>query len=192
MKIKDIFLIPNIVTLSRLFITILLFQQYTPKEFSPIILIIIIAIIGLSDSLDGIIAWKLNQVSKLGTILDPITDRIVFILLIIWLSDNFEYIFVLLIFIREGLVSIGGLYVLISKKTLKVSNKGKVGTALIFISLCMSVITNESLIIFIDIFIIFSVIFYYYVALEYLYNLIKKNEQRNTTDWRIFIFKSKY
>ena len=192
MKIKDIFLIPNIVTLSRLFITILLFQQYTPRDFSPIILIIIIAIIGLSDSLDGIIARKLNQVSKLGTILDPITDRIVFILLIIWLSDNFEFIFVLLIFIREGLVSIGGLYVLISKKTLKVSNKGKVGTALIFISLCMSVITNESLIIFIDIFIIFSVIFYYYVALEYLYNLIKKNEQRNTTDWRIFIFKSKY
>ena len=182
MKIKDIFLIPNIVTLSRLFITILLFQQYTPREFSPIILIIIIAIIGLSDSLDGIIARKLNQVSKLGTILDPITDRIVFILLIIWLSDNFEFIFVLLIFIRECLVSIGGLYVLISKKTLKVSNKGKVGTALIFISLCMSVITNESLIIFIDIFIIFSVIFYYYVALEYLYNLIKKNEQRNTTD----------
>ena len=77
MKIKDIFLIPNIVTLSRLFITILLFEQYTPREFSPIILIIIIAIIGLSDSLDGIIARKLNQVSKLGTILDPITDRIV-------------------------------------------------------------------------------------------------------------------
>ena len=86
MKIKDLFLIPNIVTLSRLFITILLFQQYTPSEFSPIILIIIIAIIGLSDSLDGIIARKLNQVSKLGTILDPITDRIVFILLIIWLN----------------------------------------------------------------------------------------------------------
>lgn len=176
MKFKDLFLLPNIVTLSRLFLTILLFQNYNSTDFSPLILILIISIIGLSDSLDGMIARKFNQVSNLGTILDPITDRIVFVLLIIWLSANFEYAFIILILIREGLVALGGLYVLISKKTLEVSNKGKVGTTLIFISLCLSVITNENLIFFIDIFIIFSLIFYYYVALEYLYKLIKKNE----------------
>ena len=176
MKFKDLFLLPNIVTLSRLFLTILLFQNYNSTDFSPLILILIISIIGLSDSLDGMIARKFNQVSNLGTILDPITDRIVFVLLIIWLAANFEYAFIILIFIREGLVALGGLYVLISKKTLDVSNKGKVGTTLIFITLCLSVITNENLIFFIDIFIIFSLIFYYYVALEYLYKLIKKNE----------------
>ena len=176
MKFKDLFLLPNIITLGRLILTILLFQNYNSTDFSPLILILIIAIIGLSDSLDGMIARKFNQVSNLGTILDPITDRIVFVLLIIWLSANFEYAFIILILIREGLVALGGLYVLISKKTLDVSNKGKVGTTLIFITLCLSVITNENLIIFIDIFIIFSLIFYYYVALEYLYKLIKKNE----------------
>ena len=176
MKFKDVFLIPNIVTLSRLVLTILLFLNYKPSDFTPIVLIIVIAIIGLSDSLDGIIARKLNQVSKLGTLLDPITDRVVFILLILWLSANFEFLFVLFILIRECLVSIGGLYVLITKRTLKVSNKGKLGTTLLFISLCLSVITNENLIFYIDIFIIFSLIFYYYVALEYLYNIIKKNE----------------
>ena len=176
MKFKDLFLLPNIITLGRLILTILLFQNYNSTDFSPLILILIISIIGLSDSLDGMIARKFNQVSNLGTILDPITDRIVFVLLIIWLSANFEYAFIILIFIREGLVALGGLYVLISKKTLEVSNKGKVGTTLIFISLCLSVITNENLIFFIDIFIIFSLIFYYYVALEYLYKLIKKNE----------------
>jgi len=177
LKFKDILLIPNIVTLSRLIVTILLFLQYEPSDFTPIVLIIIIAIIGLSDSFDGIIARKLNQVSKLGTLLDPITDRIVFVFLILWLSENFENVFILLILIREVLVAIGGIYVLMTKRTLKVSNKGKLGTTLLFISLCLSVVTNENLIIFIDTFIIFSLIFYYYVALEYLYNIIKKNEQ---------------
>ncbi len=176
MKFRDILLIPNIITLSRLFVTIFVFLTYKPTDFTPIVLIIIIAIIGLSDSFDGMIARKLNQVSKLGTLLDPITDRIVFVLLILWLSANFEDLFILLILIREVLVAIGGIYVLMTKRTLKVSNKGKIGTTLLFISLCISVITNENLIIFIDTFIIFSLIFYYYVALEYLYNIIKKNE----------------
>ena len=94
-----------------------------------------------------------------------------------------KHIFLILLVIREIFVSIGGLYVLKTQKTVKVSNKGKAGTALIFISLCLSVLdptlinVNTSIIVsFVDFFLIFSLIFYYFVALEYLYNLIKKNE----------------
>ena len=157
--------------------------MYEPEEFSSINLILLIAIIGISDSIDGIVARKFNLVSKLGIILDPVTDRIVFILLIFWLSSFFNINFLVLLVIREILVSIGGLFVLKKQKTVKVSNKGKAGTALIFISLCLSALDpaliniNFSIFVtFVDYFLIFSLIFYYFVALEYLYNLIKKNE----------------
>ena len=70
MKLKDIFLIPNLITLSRLFVSLYLFLNYSLSDFSTTILVITIALIGISDSIDGIVARKLNQVSKLGTILD--------------------------------------------------------------------------------------------------------------------------
>ena len=69
MKLKDIFLVPNLITLSRLFVSIYLFLNYSLSDFSTTILVITIALIGISDSIDGIVARKLNQVSKLGTIL---------------------------------------------------------------------------------------------------------------------------
>lgn len=171
------------ITLSRLLITIYIYVTFEPNEFSSFNLIILIAVIGISDSIDGIVARKFNLVSKLGIILDPVTDRIVFVMLIFWLASYFNIIFVILILIRELLVSIGGLFVLKTQKTVKVTNKGKAGTALIFISLCLSVLdptlisTNTILVLnFVDFFLIFSIIFYYFVALEYLYKLINKNE----------------
>ncbi len=171
------------ITLSRLLITIYIYVTFEPNEFSSFNLIILIAVIGISDSIDGIVARKFNLVSKLGIILDPVTDRIVFVMLIFWLASYFNIIFVILILIRELLVSIGGLFVLKTQKTVKVTNKGKAGTALIFISLCLSVLdptlisTNTVIVLnIVDYFLIFSIIFYYFVALEYLYKLINKNE----------------
>ena len=176
-------MLPNLITLSRLLITIYIYVTFEPDEFSSFNLIILIAVIGISDSIDGIVARKFNLVSKLGIILDPVTDRIVFVMLIFWLASYFNIIFVILILIRELLVSIGGLFVLKTQKTVKVTNKGKAGTALIFISLCLSVldptlISTDTVIVLniVDYFLIFSIIFYYFVALEYLYKLINKNE----------------
>jgi len=172
-----------LITLSRLFITIYIFFIFEPQVFTSFNLILLIAVIGISDSVDGIIARKYNLVSKLGIILDPVTDRIVFVLLVFWLASYFNFIFLILLLIREILVSIGGLFVLKTQKTVKVSNKGKAGTALIFISLCLSVLDpaliNVNPLLFlklVDFFLIFSIFFYYFVALEYLYNLINKNE----------------
>ena len=183
MIFKDIFLLPNLITISRLFITIYIYFTFEPEEFSSLNLMFLIAIIGISDSIDGIVARKFNLVSKLGIILDPVTDRLVFVLLLFWLSSYFNFIFLILIIIREILVSIGGLYVLKTQKTVKVSNKGKAGTALIFISLCLSVLDTASInanplvfVKFVDFFLIFSIFFYYFVALEYLYKLLNKNE----------------
>ena len=174
--IKDLFLLPNLITIGRLFFSIYLFTQHFISDFSISILVLIIALIGISDSIDGVVARRLNQVSRLGTILDPVCDRIVFLLLLFWLTDIFPDWFFYGILIRETLVILGSLNVLTKTKTLKVSNFGKFGTVLIFFSICFFVINSGNEYIFFTYFGLISLIFYYFVALEYFYKIFIKNE----------------
>ena len=174
MTLKDLFLLPNLITLLRLFVSIYLFNQYSIENIRIPLLVILIAAIGISDSIDGIVARRLNQVSKLGTILDPVSDRIVFLLLLFWLEDICPIWFFYGILIREILVMIGSLYVLTSTKTIKVSNIGKLGTVLIFFSICFFVINSGNEQSFFLLFGWFSLIFYYFVALEYFYKIFIK------------------
>ena len=174
MTLKELFLLPNLITLSRLFVSIYLFNQYSIENIRLPLLVTLIAVIGISDSIDGIVARRLNQVSKLGTILDPVCDRIVFLLLLFWLEDIFPIWFFYGILIREILVMIGSLYVLTKTKTIKVSNIGKFGTVLIFFSICFFVINSGNEQLFFLLFGIFSLIFYYFVALEYFYKIFIK------------------
>ena len=174
MNLKDLFLLPNLITIGRLFFSIYLFTQHLISDFPISILVLIIALIGISDSIDGIVARRLNQVSRLGTILDPVCDRIVFLLLLFWLTDIFPDWFFYGILIRETLVILGSLNVLTKTKTLKVSNFGKFGTVLIFFSICFFVINSGNENIFFTYFGLISLIFYYFVALEYFYKIFIK------------------
>lgn len=66
--------VPNLISLLRIvsipFISLLIAQH------KMVAALIVLAISAASDSLDGIIARKWNQVSKIGQILDPIADRL--------------------------------------------------------------------------------------------------------------------
>ena len=174
LNLKDLFLLPNLITIGRLLFSIYLFTQHFISDFSIATLVLIIALIGISDSIDGIVARRLNQVSRLGTILDPVCDRIVFLLLLFWLTDIFPDWFFYGILIRETLVILGSLNVLTKTKTLKVSNFGKFGTVLIFFSICFFVINSGNEYIFFTYFGLISLIFYYFVALEYFYKIFIK------------------
>ena len=175
MNIKDILLLPNLITLFRFFSAIYLFFYYSPQDFKVFILVLIIAIIGLSDSLDGIVARRYNLVSELGVILDPLTDRVVFIILLFWLNIFIPNNLIYAILLRESLVLIGSMYVLIKGLKINVSNKGKFATVLLFINICLFVINSSMIIPFLNQLTVIVIIFYFYVAIEYLYNLIYKS-----------------
>lgn len=175
MSFKDIFLLPNLITLFRFFTAIYLFFYYSPEDFKVFILVSIIAIIGLSDSLDGIVARRYNLVSELGVILDPLTDRVVFIILLFWLRVFIPSNLIYAILLREFLVLIGSLYVLIKGLKINVSNKGKFATVLLFINVCLFVINSSLTVPFLSQISVLVIIFYFYVAIEYLYNLIYKS-----------------
>ena len=175
MIFKDIILLPNLITLFRFLSAIYLFFYYEPDNFNSYFLIFLIAVIGISDSLDGIVARKFNLVSKLGIILDPLTDRIVFIILLFWLSPLIPINFIYAVLIREFLVLIGSIYVLITGSKINVSKKGKFGTVALFVLICLFVLNTEILVPFLNQLAVIVIIFYFYVAIEYLYNLIYKS-----------------
>ena len=175
MKLKDIFLLPNLITLSRFFLAIYLFYNYQPENFNVYVLVIIIALIGISDSIDGVVARKYNLVSKLGIILDPLTDRVVFIILLFWLSSIIPQNFIYAVLTREVLVLIGSIYVLFRGSKIEVSRKGKYATVSLFVTICLFVLNSSLSIPFLNYVAIAVIIFYFYVAIEYLYNLIYKS-----------------
>lgn len=174
MKFKDIFLLPNLITLTRFFSAIFLFINFSPLDFYSIYLVLIIALIGLSDSLDGIVARRFNMVSKLGIVLDPFTDRVVFILLVLWLRVIiFDWVFYSIL-VREVLTLLGSIYVLKTKSTVKVSTKGKIGTVLIFVLICLFALQVDALNNYLIYISAIFVIYYFFVAFEYLYYLMYK------------------
>ena len=105
----------------------------------------------------------------------PLTDRVVFIILLFWLSSIIPQNFIYAVLIREVLVLIGSIYVLLTGSKIEVSKKGKFATVSLFVIICLFVINSSITVPFISQLAIVVIIFYFYVAIEYLYNLIYKS-----------------
>jgi CDP-diacylglycerol--glycerol-3-phosphate 3-phosphatidyltransferase/cardiolipin synthase len=65
-------MIPNLISLSRLVLAVL-FVLFVDR---PAIAVAILCAAGISDWLDGWVAGKLGQRTRLGALLDPICDRL--------------------------------------------------------------------------------------------------------------------
>ncbi len=83
MQMSELFKIPNLLTLFRIVVLPLLFILAVRGETIRFVVVFIAA--GLSDCLDGYMARKLKQESKLGNNLDSFADEMMFLSGIIFL-----------------------------------------------------------------------------------------------------------
>ena len=109
--------LPNILTLSRIalipiFIGLFYLQPDYLGETLPWInnlLVVIFVIISLTDFFDGLLARKLNQISELGTFLDPVADKLMVCTALILLTNHHQLWLItipsIIIISREILVS---------------------------------------------------------------------------------------
>ena len=70
--------LPNALTLSRIFLVPVLLAVLLTKNvpYKELIAALIVAIAGITDSLDGYLARRMKKVTTLGILLDPIADKL--------------------------------------------------------------------------------------------------------------------
>ena len=102
---NKILTIPNILTISRLILVLPLILLIEINN--PISVFIIIIVAGITDYLDGLIARRLNLKTRLGAILDPLSDKVFLLipLLALCKSNLIPFWSLSLIIFRELIIS---------------------------------------------------------------------------------------
>ena len=123
--------IPNLLSISRLFLVfpLILFLEIN----RPLYVFILVIIGGLTDYFDGLIARKYNLKTRLGAIIDPLSDKVFYLIPLVFLcKDNLIpfWSFTLILFRELIISSLRNL----TKDGLPASQLGKFKTFFFFIS----------------------------------------------------------
>tara|TARA_B100001964_G_C13967621_1_gene480462 strand:+ start:136 stop:594 length:459 start_codon:yes stop_codon:yes gene_type:complete len=132
--------------------------------------IFIIVYIVLSDILDGYVARKINHVTDLGKILDPVADKISFMTVLIYLINVYGvqfFTFFILLSIRDIILLLFSLYFIFFKDYVPQANNS--GKLFIFSCVLMLIFYIYSLnIIIAKIFYIISIILLFISTIYYI------------------------
>jgi CDP-diacylglycerol--glycerol-3-phosphate 3-phosphatidyltransferase len=133
---KEILLIPNLISLFRLFLFIpfyYLLNNYFNDSIYRTAIIILIFVAFISDLLDGFVARKTNSISELGKIIDPLADKVLVALIVIrlFLLNEIPLFYFIIVITRDLLILIGG--ILISSKVRKVLPSNMLGKFTVFL-----------------------------------------------------------
>ena len=136
--------IPNILTISRLFLTFPLIIFLELKITNYVFALIVVA--GITDYFDGFFARKLSIKTRFGAILDPLTDKIFLLIPLLWICKNdlIPFWSLAIILFREIIISV------LRKSTkdgLPASHLGKYKTFFFFISLLLFFLPSKIILI---------------------------------------------
>ncbi len=81
--------IPNLLTLFRIIaIPLIVVVYFSGLKYSNFVCWALFALAGLSDALDGYLARRWNQTSKLGAFLDPVADKLLVVIMLVLVATN--------------------------------------------------------------------------------------------------------
>jgi cardiolipin synthase (CMP-forming) len=160
--------ISNLLSLSRLIMTLPLCLAVYYNHTTLIITLSCLAF--ASDYLDGYLARKLNQISDLGKILDPLADKVMVssIVILLLFLGRFPLWIGLIIISRDLLILAGGLIIRKKKKLIVPSNLvGKWAVTFIGVYIFGILIYNNIIMYWGPVIVIF---FLFYSFITYVFN----------------------
>ena len=131
---KQLFTIPNLLSLLRLcMIPLIIWLYCTQKNYALTAVVLVLS--GLTDMVDGYIARRFNMVTDLGKALDPVADKLTQASVMFCLLSRFRMMLVPLLLLIFKEVCSGVVSLVVIKKTGKVCGAdwhGKVCTWLLY------------------------------------------------------------
>lgn len=114
-KKQELFTIPNILSYFRILLIPVWIEAFyhRPETVWPLIILVIS---GITDTVDGYIARRFNQITEWGKIIDPIADKLTQLTVTICLAirEPIMWYVVLLFVLKDGFLAFGG-YILLKK-----------------------------------------------------------------------------
>lgn len=155
--------LPNVLSLSRIILVpIFVVVFFLFPEYS-VIAAVILLVSGITDFLDGMLARKLNQITQLGKILDPLADKLTQLTVFICLAIRHkEFIIILCLIVAKEIIMLIIGFRLLREGYMLPSAKwfGKVSTVVFYLIMIYVVydvgITNHHLAVLVNTMLVFA------------------------------------
>ena len=140
--------IPNAITIVRLFLVpVFIYAFFSGGPNSQIYALVIYLIAGITDLLDGYLARKYKVVSVVGTVLDPLADKLM-LLTALWclsVTDAIPVIVFIIMVVIEGFQILSGIYLYSrpQKSVIPANKFGKSATVLFALAVSMMVLLPD-------------------------------------------------
>lgn len=139
--------IPNALSLLRILLVpcfaVLYLLHYDGWSFAALVLS------GITDMLDGFIARRFNQITDCGKLLDPLSDKLTQVAVVICLATRYQEILPLavLCLLKEAAQAIGGIILLRRHSEVRGSKWfGKLYTAVFYLSMILLVLWYDEMV----------------------------------------------
>ena len=142
--------IPNLLSIFRVtLVPALIVLFYLPHPWCRTTTVIVFIIAVLTDFLDGLIARRWRQVTRMGEFIDPIADKIIVSTALILVTEYFQIFYItlasIIIICREIIISFFRMQMMkIYNSNIKVSNFGKIKTLFQMFSLVILLIKSQN------------------------------------------------
>lgn len=131
--------IPNLLTMLRfLLIPVFVYFFFSPYPYSIEIAVAVFVLSGITDTLDGYIARRFNQITRLGIVLDPLVDKLMLltVLISVTISNNIPLWIIGVVALKELLMIIGGISLFNENNEVIPANIfGKISTLLSYLAI---------------------------------------------------------
>ena len=135
LKKENILTIPNLLSLIQILLIPFIIWLYCAQK-AYLCIIIVIALSGFTDIIDGKISRKFNMVSDVGKVLDPVADKLTQATLVICLIARYPWMWALLALfaVKECLMLLWGYLTLKSTGTINGARwYGKLSTVVLYL-----------------------------------------------------------
>ena len=168
-KSSDILLVPNLITILRLVLIVPLVMSYYFDCMT--YFYVLLGVVVLTDFLDGFLASRLNQISDLGKLLDPIADGLALFTfsVVLYFKGLIPFWFCVFYFCRQLLLLILSITLLPRADSVYGSNiVGKWGVGFLTLGLGIYAINIQSLFSFVPFLIYVATALLFFSLLDYL------------------------